>query len=213
MGRAPITRTLIRKLAQEFAAPPGRRGGFEPLFKDHGKERGGWVHRVAEVLASRWPEEIAERACELQARGFETLGFIAMGGESSILGPTDAHLLSVSTTAPAAFKRLLAGRDLRKIYWFIVSKSGATRETLSNAAYLERCHRHAGLEPHRFITYVTDPSPTGNPFTAKTGEGFHVEHRELGGHTTVGRSWRPSSSHPTRVRRRHAPQTLQRYEP
>ena len=174
----------IAELTQELNAQPGQRGRFEELFKDGGRERGGWVKRPWGILDSSLPEEIEQRVSELKRDGVGTLGFVAMGGESSIMGPSDPNILNISSTSPRKFKRLIGNRDLKTIRWFVVSKSGSTKETKSNVNYLSALYRHQGLDPTRYIRYVTDPGTEMEK--EKSKEGFTVEHRELGDKTTVG---------------------------
>jgi hypothetical protein len=179
-----IPETVISSLEKEFNAAIGQRGRFEDLFKDAGKERGGWVHRPWEILDSDLPEKIETRVSELKKRGTKTLGFVAMGGESSIIGQSTENLINISSTAPAKWKRVLAGRNLNEIQWMIVSKSGSTKETKSNAGYLETCYRQVGLDPKFYLTYFTDPGTSLEQ--EKTQQGFRVERRELKDQTTVG---------------------------
>lgn len=181
-----VERALAREiLSEEFNAPRGQRGRFEPLFKDKDPktgellERGGWVHRPWEVLKSTLPEDVERKAQELRAQGVEALGFVGMGGESSIIGTGDEHLLNIGSTAPDKLAEALEGRNLTKIRWYIISKSGGTTETKRNGAFLEKAY----LDPTKFITYVGDPWTS---FDEKTKEGFTVEHRELNDQKSIG---------------------------
>ncbi len=185
---ALLEKMKLRWLASEFLAPAGQRGRFEELFKDGGQERGGWVHRIEEVLGTPWPEEIEAEVRRLKEQGVEALGFVGMGGESSIIGsisgsPT-ASLLNIGSTAPAKWTRLLEGRELSKMRWYVVSKSGSTTETRRNAEYLERRYLQAGLEAKDHITYVTDPGTELERL--KAGQGFVVKRRELNSQTSIG---------------------------
>ncbi|GEM_PF-361457 len=185
-----MTYMIYSEIARQFNAPVGGRGIFEELFKDKDPktgqplERGGWVHRPWEILKFDLPEQIERRVNELKTEGVQTLGFVAMGGESSIIGPSTDSILNISSTSPRKLRRLIGNRDLKAIRWFVVSKSGGTKETKNNAAYLERLYQQKGLDPQRYITYVTDPGTEMEK--EKSKEGFTVEHRELGDQTTVG---------------------------
>ncbi len=179
-----LSEKVIKDWQREFNAAVGHRGRFEELFKDAGRERGGWVKRPWETLDSDLPEKIEARVSELKKKGTKALGFVAMGGESSIIGQSTKDLINVSSTASAKWKRVLTGRRFNEIQWVIVSKSGSTKETKSNAAYLETCYHQAGLDPKLHLTYFTDPRTPLEQEKAK--QGFRVEHRELKDQTTVG---------------------------
>ncbi|OIO38493.1 MAG: phosphoglycerate kinase, partial [Candidatus Omnitrophica bacterium CG1_02_49_10] len=175
---------FARQLALELNGKIGNRGRFEGLFKDGDNERGGWVKRPWEVLASNLPEEVEETAERLREEGVETLGFVAMGGEGSIIGASTKGVINISSTSPRKLKRYLDGRDLAKMRWYIVSKSGGTTETTENGNFLERRYSKAGFDPRKYITYVTDP---GNRLEdAKNKDGFTVEYREFNKQTTIG---------------------------
>lgn len=174
----------ISDLTKEFNANPGHRGRFEELFKDAGRERGGWVKRPWEILDSDLPEKIEARVNELKKKGTKLLGFVAMGGESSIIGFSFHTILNVSSTSPRKIHRLITDRNLKEIQWLVVSKSGSTKETKSNAEYLIKLYGQAGLDSKKYFTFFTDP---GTPLEQeKIKQGHRVEHRELNDQTIVG---------------------------
>jgi hypothetical protein len=178
MPTMTIDATLTQQLAETFAAPIGQRGRFEALFQDGGAERGGWVHRAAAVLASDLPERLEARVVGYRAEGVTRLACIAMGGEASIIGPSSESLLAIASTAPAMFRVLLRDGDLSHTRWFIISKSGSTKETRNNASYVELRYRAIGLDPTQFLIYVTDPNTHPDSIDQHT-EGYAVERREL----------------------------------
>lgn len=173
-----------RQLSREFNAPIGSRGRFEPLFKEGDIERGGWVHRPWEVLESQLPEQIEEEIRILRDNKIKTLGFVGMGGESSIIGPTKGTIINLSSTSPKKLERSIEGQNIAAIHWFVISKSGKTTETLHNGEVLEKLYQDNNLDPKDFITYVTDP---GTPMaTEKLAAGFPIKYRELNGQTSIG---------------------------
>lgn len=161
----------VLQLGREFRAAPGQRGAYEKGFFDGDNERGGWVNRPWEIQDSLM-EEIENRNEALRDRGITTQAFIAMGGESSIVGPSDETTINISSTSPEKIERYLLNgyvprdaADLKRflterlatIHWNVVSKSGGTRETGDNFAYIENIYRWAGLDPMEHMTYFTDP--------------------------------------------------------
>src|SRR5262249_32289239 len=112
--------------------------------------------------------------------------FIAMGGEASIIGPTSDTdgIINIGSTSPMKFKRALAGRDLTKMRWFVVSKSGSTKETRKNSAYLEKLYQSKGLDPREYIIYVSDHGSALRDEKSKAG--FVTMSRELNDQTSIG---------------------------
>lgn len=159
--RAELALQDRRLAGEEFNAPVGQRGRFETLFRDGNNDRGGWVHRPWE-LQDDYVQSIEKYNEDLVQQGIEMLGFVGMGGEASIIGPSDNKTISISSTSPGKIKREIAaflarGGQLEKIVWYVTSKSGSTKETRNNATYLEDLYRQAGLDPTKHIIYVTDP--------------------------------------------------------
>lgn len=109
-----------------------------------------------------------------QGKRFKTIVQVGIGG--SDLGPralylalqaycqNDKRACFIANIDPDDIVSVLAEIDLETTLFNIVSKSGTTMETLTNAQYIRQTLRKAGLEPSRHMLSVTGKgSPMDDP--------------------------------------------------
>jgi transaldolase / glucose-6-phosphate isomerase len=126
----------------------------------------GWLDEPARMRERA--HELLEYAAALE-RDVDQVVLMGMGGSSlapevirRFFGAEHFHVLD--TTHPTAIRRLEAGLDIDRTLFIAASKSGATLETRSHAAYF-------GEKGGRFAV-ITDP---GSPLAELGGDVFYGE--------------------------------------
>jgi glucose-6-phosphate isomerase len=148
---------------QEWNELAVRFGDVHAAFaKAHAAGRIGFTELDAQAAEFARASAFAEgrrRATDVVVLGIggSALGVIAL--RTALAAPgADPRLHVVDNVDPLTFAGLLADLPLTTTQWVVVSKSGATVETLAQYAIVRERLAGAGLDAAAHLTFVTDPA-------------------------------------------------------